>query len=188
MKIPDEIKWPKTPSEAREIQNSERQKVILQDRFGVIHKIAGVDIGFREKGNLARGAVVVLEFPSLKLIDSAVTFREVNFPYVPGFLSFREIPVLLDALRKLKHFPDLIVCDGQGIAHPRRFGLASHLGVLLDVPTIGSAKSHFIGTHEELPSQKGSRVELREDGELLGYVYRSRDAVKPIYISPGHRI
>ncbi len=130
----------------------------------------------------------MLSFPDLQLQEQAISQRQTTFPYIPGFLSFREVPVILEALEKLTIIPDIIICDGQGIAHPQRFGLACHLGVLIDLPTIGAAKSRFIGTHQELAAEKGSWKPLIDGGEVIGAVVRSRTHVKPLYVSPGHRI
>jgi deoxyribonuclease V len=124
----------------------------------------------------------------LQLQEHALARRPTTFPYIPGFLSFREIPAVLDALEQVKATPDLILCDGQGIAHPRRFGLACHLGVLVDLPTIGVAKSLLVGKHEDLPEEKGNWRYLRHRGEIVGVVLRSRTGVKPVYVSSGHRI
>jgi deoxyribonuclease V len=130
----------------------------------------------------------VLSFPELQLIEHAIAKRPTTFPYIPGFLSFREVPAVIEALEKVSTTPDLIVCDGQGIAHPRHFGIACHLGVLADIPTIGAAKSLLVGKHDELPLEKGSWQPLRYRGKIVGAVVRSRTGVKPLYVSPGHRI
>ncbi len=129
-----------------------------------------------------------MSFPELELIETAIASIPTAFPYVPGYLSFREVPAILAAFPQLNLTPELILCDGQGLAHPRRFGLACHLGVLLDLPTIGVAKSLLIGKHETLPTTKGSYQPLIDKGETIGVALRSRDNVKPIYISIGHKI
>ena len=139
--------WDVTPEEARDIQNRLRREVITADRFGTINTVAGVDIGLKKDTALA--SVVVLSFPELQVVDSEVAASAVRFPYIPGLLSFREIPPLLTAFTQLQTEPDLVIVDGQGIAHPRRFGLASHLGLILDKPTIGCAKSRLWGRYEE---------------------------------------
>lgn len=136
----------------------------------------------------AIAAVSVLEFETLELIEHAVAQMPVAFPYVPGLLSFREIPVVLAAWQRLAPSPELVLVDGQGIAHPRRFGFAAHLGVLLNRPTIGCAKSRYIGEHEEPHEQRGSYVDLYDGPELIGAVLRTRDRVKPLFISIGHKI
>ncbi|MES9964734.1 MAG: deoxyribonuclease V [Candidatus Sedimenticola sp. 20ELBAFRAG] len=180
--------WSVTPPQAREIQLQLRQRIITVDRLGSITTVAGVDVGFEDCGNTTRGAVVLLSFPGLKRIDSAIARRPTSFPYVPGLLSFREIPAVLDALEQLKQQPDLLLCDGQGIAHPRRFGIACHLGLLTDIPSIGVAKSRLIGSHREPALEKGSWEPLMDGDERIGAVLRSRTNVSPLYISTGHRI
>lgn len=152
--------WPTDIAEARAIQESMRGKVISRDRLGKIGTVAGIDVGFEKHGTVTRAAVVALDFPGLTLREQAIARLPTRFPYVPGFLSFREIPAVLAAMKKLHARPDLILCDGQGLAHPRRFGLACHLGLLLDIPSIGVAKSRLIGTHGEVPDTKGAWVPL----------------------------
>lgn len=180
--------WDVTPAAARAIQEQLRGRLVLHDDFAEIGRVAGIDVGFEEGGTLTRAAVVVLRFPKLELVEQAVAKRPTRFPYVPGLLSFREIPAALDALARLRRPPDLILCDGQGYAHPRRFGLASHLGVLADIPTIGAAKSRLIGEHGPVGWEKGAWVELRYEGETIGAVVRTRTGVQPLYVSIGHRI
>lgn len=145
-------------------------------------------MGFEADGTISHAAVAVLSFPDLQIVETAVARRPTSFPYIPGFLSFREIPAVLDALEKVKILPDIILCDGQGIAHPRRLGIASHLGLLIDMPTIGVAKSLLIGKYDEVPETKGSWQPLIHQGETIGAVLRTRTGVKPLYISSGHRI
>ncbi len=180
--------WVKTVAEAKKIQEQLRSQVITQDYLGEVKYVAGVDIGFEDNYAISKAAVAVLSYPELELVDRAIARIPTAFPYVPGYLSFRELPAILAALPKLTINPDLILCDGQGFAHPRRFGLACHLGVLLDLPTIGVAKSRFIGTHEEIPLEKGNWQPLIDRDETIGVVLRSRTKVKPIYISVGHKI
>jgi deoxyribonuclease V len=179
--------WPTTLPEARAVQEQLRSQVRLDGAAAPPRTVAGVDVGFVEQGAVARAAVVVLSYPELTPVDYAIAFAPVTFPYVPGFLSFRETPVILAALGQLSTQPDVIICDGQGIAHPRRLGIACHLGVLIDRPTIGCAKSLLIGKHDPLPAERGARVELRDRGELIGWVLRTRANVRPVYVSPGHR-
>jgi deoxyribonuclease V len=181
--------WPSTVEEATEIQETLRNQVITTDQFNTpIQYVAGVDMGFLEDGTMCRAAVAVLSFPDLQVVETSLAYRPTSFPYIPGFLSFREIPAILDALEKIKNIPDIILCDGQGIAHPRRLGIACHLGVLVDIPTIGVAKSLLIGNHAELPEVRGSWQPLIHKGETVGAVLRSRTGVKPLYVSSGHRI
>ncbi|KPK10849.1 MAG: endonuclease V [Acidithiobacillales bacterium SG8_45] len=180
--------WPTTVAEARVVQESLRSQVICEDRFDKVERVAGADVGFEDGGNTTRAAVVVLNFPQLELLDQVVVRQPTRFPYVPGYLSFREAPAVIEAFRRLHHSPDLLVCDGQGIAHPRRFGLACHLGVLLDLPTIGVAKSRLTGTYTEPGPKKGDWSELRDGEECIGSVVRTRDNVKPVFVSCGHRV
>lgn len=180
--------WPTHIAEARAIQESLRGKIVARDRFAKIRTVAGIDVGFEKRGTIMRAAVVVLDFPGLTLREQAIARLPTRFPYVPGFLSFREAPAVLAAMKKLHTRPDLILCDGQGLAHPRRFGLACHLGLLLDISSIGVAKSRLTGTHGDVPEQKGGWVALEDKGEVVGAVLRTRTGVKPVYVSIGHRI
>lgn len=188
MKIPTKLSWPTSIEEAKLIQEQWRDRVITSDRLSGVHWVAGVDLGFENEGKTTRAAVAVLSFPDLKLIETAIALCPTIFPYVPGFLSFREVPPILKALRQLTTTPDLILCDGQGWAHPRRFGLACHLGTLLDCPTIGVAKSRFIGTYQKPAPQRGSWEPLKDGEETIGAVLRTRTHVKPLYVSIGHKI
>jgi deoxyribonuclease V len=180
--------WDVTPAQARAIQLQGRGRVIAEDRLGDVRRVAGIDVGFEQDGAISRAAVVVLDFPELRLVESAVARLPTSFPYVPGLLSFRETPAVLEALGRLSERPDLLLCDGQGYAHPRRFGLACHLGVLTGLPSIGVAKSRLIGTHGALPEQKGAWVPLLDGDETIGAVLRTRTAVAPLYVSIGHRV
>jgi deoxyribonuclease V len=137
---------------------------------------------------VTRAAVAVLRYPELDVLETAIARRPTTFPYVPGLLSFRELPAVLEALEQLREPPDLLLCDGQGIAHPRRLGIASHLGLLVDLPSIGVAKTRLCGMHEEPLNQRGAWTPLWAEGEIIGAVLRTRPGVKPLYISPGHRI
>ena len=180
--------WSVTPAEARAIQERLRGYVVTEDRLGPVRQVAGVDVGFEDRGKTTRAAVAVLRYPDLAPVEERLARAPTTFPYVPGLLSFREIPAVLAALDELTVQPDLILCDGQGTAHPRRFGIACHLGVLLDRPTIGVAKSRLIGTHAEVPPQKGAWVPLMDGAEIIGAVLRTRTQVRPVYVSPGHRV
>lgn len=182
------LHWPTTVAEARAIQQSLRGRVITEDRLRAPRRVAGVDVGFEHDGTITRAAVAVLDFPSLEPREHAVVRRRTRFPYVPGYLSFREAPAVLAALQRLHTVPDLILCDGQGFAHPRRFGLACHLGLLANLPSIGVAKSRLIGEHVELGSRRGEWVPLLDEGERIGAVLRTRTGVRPVYVSIGHRI
>ena len=183
-----EHRWDITPREAVMLQRQLCGLVERSDRLGTVQRVAGVDVGFEAGNTITRAAVVVLRFPELAPEHHAIARRPTSFPYVPGLLSFREIPAVLMALEQLPQLPDLLLCDGQGIAHPRRFGIASHLGVLTGLPAIGVAKSRLVGEHEELPPEKGSWVPLRDDDEVIGAVLRTRSGVAPLYISSGHRV
>ncbi|MEO6696674.1 MAG: deoxyribonuclease V [Gammaproteobacteria bacterium] len=180
--------WPKTAQEAVAIQNALRGQVVTEDQLGEVRLVGGVDVGFEKDNTVVRAAAVVLNFPGLELVDSALARASVTFPYVPGLLSFRELPAVLEALKLLKKMPDLILCDGQGIAHPRRIGIASHLGVLTDIPSIGVAKSLLVGKHEKLPLERGAWRPLMDRGEIIGAALRTRSNVAPVYVSPGHRV
>lgn len=188
MQIRHRHRWDVTAAEAVAVQQRLRGEVIAVDRFSRIDYVAGVDVGFEEGGGVTRAAVSVLSFPELQLQEYAIARRPTAFPYIPGLLSFREVPAVLDALQRLRRLPDLLLCDGQGQAHPRRFGIACHLGVLTDLPAIGVAKSRLVGTHAPLGESKGSRQDLYDKGEVIGTVLRTRRGVRPLYISVGHRI
>lgn len=180
--------WDVTPGEAAAIQERLRGAVVTHDAFGPVRHVAGIDIGFPRGKTVARAAAVVLSFPDLELVDQAVVQRPATFPYVPGLLSFREAPAALEALARLAIRPDLLLCDGQGVAHPRRFGLACHIGLLSDIPTVGAAKTRLVGRSDPLPEWRGAWRPLWYQGEQVGAVLRTRDGVKPLYVSAGHRI
>ena len=180
--------WRVSPAEARALQEQFRDRVVREDGFAGPALVAGTDIAFEDGLKTTRGVIAVLSYPGLDLGEYKLAKRPTEFPYVPGLLSFREIPVLLDAYAALEHRPDVILCDGQGIAHPRRFGLACHLGVILDRPTIGVAKSRLVGQHSDPPAGKGGHVPLMDGDEVIGAVLRTRESVKPVYVSTGHRV
>jgi deoxyribonuclease V len=180
--------WDVSIAEAKQLQLELAQHIVLEDRFQAPRFVAGVDVGFENKGKVTRAAIAVLNYPELELIDKSVIRSKTCFPYVPGYLSFRELPAVLQALDKLKTIPDMFLCDGQGIAHPRRFGIACHLGVLTDIPSIGVAKSRLVGSYLEPGINKGEQSPLYYKDEVIGTVLRTRKAVKPLFISPGHRI
>ena len=175
------------PREAIRLQHQMASKVIVQDDLPEVKTVAGVDVGFEDR-NTARAAVVVLRLSDLEPLDYTVARMPVAMPYIPGLLSFRECPVILEALDQLTIQPDLLLCDGQGIAHPRRLGVASHTGILTGLPAIGVGKSRLTGRHGPVPDEKGAWVPLTDKGETIGAVLRTRPGVKPLYISPGHRI
>jgi deoxyribonuclease V len=180
--------WDLTPKQAVALQARLRERVVRTERIGAVRYIAGVDVGFERDGAVTRAAVAVLSFPGLALVDKAVVRQPTRFPYVPGLLSFREAPAVLAAFARLRVAPDLILYDGQGIAHPRRFGIASHVGLVLDVPSIGVAKTRLIGEHRAPADRRGATAPLVDAGETIGAVLRTRAGVKPLYVSIGHRV
>lgn len=180
--------WDLTPKDAIALQTALRGRVERKDRIGVVRRIAGVDVGFEQDGRVTRAAVAVLEYPGLALAEQVVVRVATTFPYVPGLLSFREAPAVLAAFEKVRAAPDLILYDGQGIAHPRRFGIASHVGLLLNCPSIGVAKSRLVGAHKMPANRRGAWTPLRDAGEVIGAVLRTRAGVKPLYVSIGHRV
>jgi deoxyribonuclease V len=170
------------------LQERLRDRVMLEDRFGAIRFVAGADLAFDPETNEAVAGVIVYEFPSLEEAERRMARRKLRFPYVPGLLSFRESPVLLAAFARLRTEPDLILIDGHGCAHPRMFGIACHIGVLFDKPAIGCAKSLLVGEHREPAVEAGSTAPLLVHGQRMGTVLRTRQNVKPIYVSQGHRV
>jgi len=184
----DEFYESLTPAEAIAAQKRLASKVIARGRTDAVRWVAGLDAACSPDGRFCVGAVVVWDRRSREVVEEQTAWRPLRFPYIPGLLSFREAPALLAALEKLKRQPDLLMCDGQGQAHPRRFGLACHVGVVADLPAIGCAKSILIGEHPRLPQRKGSRAPLIHQGSLIGEVLRTRAAVRPVYVSVGHRV
>ena len=182
--------WQVTPEQAVAIQRELAKRVVHHDDLDSknIRLIAGTDLSVSRAENTARGAVVVLDYPDLSAIESQTVETSIGFPYVPGLLSFREAPVILAAFENLSNTPDLVLVDGQGLAHPRRIGLASHLGLILDTPTIGCAKSRLCGEHGPVGTSAGEYAKLMDKGETIGAALRTRDNVRPLYISSGHRI
>lgn len=178
--------WELSPQEALAIQKQLAVQVVSENRLGRVTTVAGVDVG--QQDDIAQAAVVVLSFPDLEIKDVATARRRVQFPYIPGLLSFREGPVILDAFDKLSAMPDLFIFDGQGRAHPRRLGIASHIGLLTGLPAIGCAKSRLCGQYREPDSKRGGHVPLIDNGEIIGAVLRTRTGVKPVYVSVGHNI
>jgi deoxyribonuclease V len=181
-------RWDLSPGEARALQRELAESVIDETTFdpATVRTVAGVDVSIR--GDVARAAVVVLRLPDLEPVDCAVHEEPATFPYIPGLLTFREGPTVLSALEQLTIWPDLLVFDGQGIAHPRRIGLAAHMGVILDHPSIGCAKSRLTGTHADPGNSVGDWEPLADEQEVIGAVVRSRAGVKPLYVSIGHRV
>jgi len=204
MRLSVKHKWEVTTAEARRIQEELRKRWEGSDRMGTIRTVAGLDAAFVLKGsqafrkpsrwnglrdaNRAIGAVVVFSYPEMWELERAYAEVPLEFPYVPGFLSFREIPALLAALSKLRQMPDLLFCDGQGYAHPRRMGLASHVGIVLNVPSIGCAKSLLTGEHGPVGRKQGEWSPIRDGEETIGAALRTREDCAPVYISAGHRV
>lgn len=181
--------WNLSLEQAVAVQRDLASKVRKVNRLPAhITHIAGTDVSGVDKDGEVRAVVVVLAYPGLKVVEVASARERPAFPYVPGFLSFRETPILLKAFEQLKLTPDLIFVDGQGTAHPRRFGIACHLGLLLDAPTIGCAKSILTGRYVRLSDAKGSTAPLMDKGEVIGSAVRTRDGISPVYVSPGHHI
>jgi len=180
--------WQVSTTQALEIQQRLAEQVSKRSEVTTPRFIAGVDISTRKGEEMATGAVVVLNYPELRVVETKVARDKLGLPYIPGLLSFRESPLTLAACQQLTITPDLILVDGQGIAHPRRLGLASHLGLFLNTPTIGCAKSRLCGSHEAPGIEPGSYTEVVDRGEVIGVALRTKLGVKPVYISIGHKV
>jgi deoxyribonuclease V len=188
MKPKQRTRWNLTPREAMRLQERLRERVVLEDKFGTVRTVAGADLAFDPATGVAFAGVIVYRFPELFEIERRMARRKLCFPYVPGLLSFRESPILLAAFARLRTEPDLILIDGHGRAHPRLFGIACHIGVLFDKPTIGCGKSLLVGEYEEPAAKSGSASPLVFRGERVGMVLRTRERVKPIFVTQGHRV
>jgi deoxyribonuclease V len=186
MKLAIEHRWDLSPEEAKALQEKLRSRVKPETELGQVRTVAGVDVGFKD--DVARAAVVVLDYESLEPLDQAVAEQPVTFPYIPGLLAFREVPAVLAALENLHTEPDMYILDGHGWAHPRRMGLACHLGVILDRPSIGCAKSRLIGSFQEPGREAGAWTRLYDGDEVIGAVVRTRSGVSPVFVSIGHRV
>ncbi|MCA9688033.1 MAG: deoxyribonuclease V [Myxococcales bacterium] len=180
--------WELAPARARALQLELRDRVESEDRLDAVRTVAGVDVAYEQGGDRLFAAAVVLDAESLKPVSEATYEGRARLPYAPGLLSFREIPAVAACLERLAIQPDLVVCDGQGRAHPRRFGLACHLGVLFDVPAIGCGKTWLCGQYEQPAAQRGAFAPLVDGDEVIGEVVRTRDDTRPVYVSIGHRI
>lgn len=180
--------WKVSFAEAVRIQNDLRKQLILREELVNPRLVAGADVSYSKKSNRFYAVVIVFSFPEMIPIEEIEANRSVEFPYIPGLLSFREIPVILEAFRKIKNIPDVVIVDGQGIAHPRGLGLASHLGLILDLPTVGCAKKRLTGQYQEVADKAGSYEFLRVNGNAVGAALRTKKGVKPVFVSPGHRI
>ncbi len=181
--------WNGDVTAARTMQSELATQVVLRDGFTTpLRIVAGFDIGFEDDGNVTRTAVVVLDAQTLQPLESHVARIPTPMPYIPGLHSFRELPALLDALALLRHVPDLVFIDGQGIAHPRRLGIAAHFGIATGLPTIGVAKKILTGSHATLHQMRGAYTPLRDNGTQIGWVLRSKAKCNPLIVSPGHRV
>jgi len=180
--------WKVTPREAIRIQEELRKKLRLKPPRASFKKIAAGDVSYGRTDELIYAAFLLFTYPDLILLESASAKGRASFPYIPGLLTFREAPVLLEAFSSLETKPDLVLIDGQGIAHPRSMGIAAHLGLLLNLPSIGCAKSRLIGAHKDLGMDRGSTVPLVEGNRTVGMVLRTRAGVKPVFVSPGHKM
>jgi len=178
--------WPENTTEAKAIQGALKDKVRIIPLRRKPRYVAGVDAAF--SGDKVVGIACLYHYPDLILLEETFTVAGVSFPYIPGFLSFREGSVVIEALHRLKRKPDIILFDGQGIAHPKRLGIASHIGVLLDMPSIGCAKSRLVGEYKEPGCKKGEWSSLQYHGKVIGAVLRTKDNIRPVFVSPGHRI
>jgi len=188
MKVESLHSWEVSTAQALEIQQGLAAQVSKRSEVTTPRFIAGVDISVGRRAGMATGAVVVLQYPELRVVETKEARGKLELPYIPGLLSFRESPLTLAACEKLTITPDLILVDGQGIAHPRRLGLASHLGLFLNTPTIGCAKSLLCGSHETPGTEPGSYTEVVDRGEIIGVALRTKLGVKPVYVSIGHKI
>ena len=180
------LSWPLDKDRAKLVQESLRKEVRITPLASGISYVAGVDAAFFE--DKAIGAACLFSYPGLELIEETYCIKDAGFPYIPGLLSFREGPAVIAAIERLKIRPDVVIFDGQGIAHPEGLGIASYAGVLLDLPSIGSAKSWLVGTFKEPGTRRGSKTMLKYNGEVVGAVLRTRENTKPLFVSPGHRI
>lgn len=179
---------PRSAKDAVAIQNEMRARLALHDDYGELRLIAGVDVGFDTQRDMCKAAVVMLRFPDMEIVDQTSVLYAAGFPYVPGLLSFREAPAIMAALNDLAEMPDLLMVDGHGIAHPRRLGVAAHIGLLTGLPSVGVAKSVLCGTYEMPGPERGAQSPLRHKGEIIGTALRSRSFIKPVFVSPGHRV
>lgn len=188
MKLALEHDWNLSPREAIALQKELAPRVVRQNDLPAVETVAGVDTGFENGGKTTRAAIVVMNADTLEVVDQVLHREATRFPYVPGLLSFREVPALLNAFGKLGVMPDLLLCDGQGIAHPRRLGIAAHLGLVTGIPAIGVGKSRLVGRHEEPGTERGDWSPLIDKEEIIGRVVRTRANVKPVFVSTGHRV
>jgi deoxyribonuclease V len=186
MRVNELHDWDLSPKEAIALQRDLRKKVVTRNALGPVHTVAGVDVSTAK--SRARAAIVVLRISDLQPLEAARAECPLTYPYIPGLLSFREAPAILTAVERLKAPPDLFIFDGQGLAHPRCMGIACHVGVIIDQPCIGCAKSRLVGEHGQVGPNVGDYSELQYQGETVGSVLRTRKGVKPVYISVGHKV
>ncbi|MBI1762498.1 MAG: deoxyribonuclease V [Acidobacteria bacterium] len=179
-------RWDLTPREAIALQQQLRTHIRLEPLSRAVQTIGGADVSFNKFSETIYAGIVVLSLPDLQIVDQAGLRTSSKFPYVPGLLSFREAPSLLEAWEQLRVKPDALMLDGQGLAHPRRLGIACHVGLWLDIPTLGCAKSILVGRHAEVPIEAGSQMPLVDRGELIGAALRTKRNVAPVFVSPGH--
>ena len=180
-------RWDISPSEAVALQKKLASQILIEPLEREVKTIAGVDCAFSDDGDII-AAAVLCDAETMEILESASVRRPCRFPYISGLLSFREAPAVIEALRKLPSRPDLLMCDGQGLAHPRGVGLACHVGLWVDIPTVGVAKSRLVGEHRQPGPRRGARTQLLYKGKIVGSVLRTRDGVKPLYVSVGHRL
>jgi deoxyribonuclease V len=190
MEVREPHPWPDTAEEAMAVQDRLRPLLVLDEPGPASPRtVAGLDVSYADDASARlAAAVVVLDARTLDVIETSVVTGTAAFPYVPGLFAFRELPALIEALRRLTAEPDVLVCDGYGLAHPRRFGLACHLGVLTGLPSFGIAKTPFVGSYDPPGRERGASTPLRDAGETVGRALRTREGVKPVFVSVGHRI
>jgi len=194
MRIPALVKprlthaWPDNYKEAVALQGELRLRLVTEDKAGKLRLVAGADVSYSKKSEWIYAAVVLMSYPGLEVVEEAWAVGRATYPYIPGTLTFREGPMTLEAFARLKRRPDIILFDGQGIAHPREFGLACHMGLLLGIPSIGCAKSVLVGEYEDPDSKRGAASPLIYKGREVGRALRTRDGVKPVYVSVGHMV
>lgn len=180
--------WDISPKEGIKVQKMLKNKLIFNEGKFSIEKICGTDVSYDKSKNMLFSAVIILKYPEMKIIEEQTAIMKSTFPYVPGLLSFREVPVLLKAFDKIENIPDVVMCDGHGIAHPRGIGLASHLGLIIDLPTIGCAKKRLFGKYSEIGNIKGDYSYISDSNKNIGIVLRTRANVKPVFVSQGYKI
>lgn len=180
--------WGVNYKEAVQIQQRLQKELILEKPTGRFRLVAGTDVAYDKKSDKLYAGVIIFNLTDMQRVEQATAIGKARFPYIPGLLSFREVPILLKAFSMIKQKPDIIIVDGQGIAHPRGFGLASHLGLILDVPSIGCAKSRLVGEHEPVAKNPGSQSYIKLNDKVVGAVLRTKTNIKPVYVSPGHKI